>query len=910
MAVRVKHRYVFFLFVLLLAVALVVWSQIPRARTRAADAAAARWAERTLAAMSLEEKLGQLLMVFYYGGFTSTESDEYRELLRQIERHHVGGVVLSTRPSPLGTQLSQAYPAAALSNQLQRAARYPLLVAADFERGTAMRLAEGTSFPYAMAIAATGRPEDAATMARITAAEARAVGVHWIFAPVADVNVNPQNPIINTRAFGEDPEQVSAFVAAFVAAAEEAGVLTTAKHFPGHGDTATDTHVDLSRITADRARLDRVELAPFRAAIRAGTSTIMTGHLAVPALDPDPELPATMSPRILTDLLRGEMGFDGIIVTDALGMGGVTTRYSPGEVAVRSILAGADVLLVPPVPDAALLALREAVASGRLPLARVDQAALRVLRAKARLGLHRAREVELDALNRTFGRPDYRAAAEAIADRGVTLIRNADNLVPLDATRRQRVLLVAISADPDALPAAALEAELRARAEDVRVVRTDTRWVPVERVALPPPSSWDVAVVAVFVRVADRKGTVGLPAGQAALVNRVLASGKPAVVAAFGSPYLVERFPQARNWIASFSTFEVNQRAVARALFGQTEIAGQMPVTVPGVAGRGEGIQLPARPMELLPADDGMLERFAAAFAAVERATAAGALRGALLAIGHRGRLAQRTFGRADAHAADALGRRVAATLGLAALVERRLVELDAPVSRYLPEWNSGPQPAWRARATVRHLLLDAAGLPQTMEALPAASDPVARALAAPLAAEPGARVAPAEAGAVLIGEIVRRVSGRPAIEFAAGRFGYTLAEQLPLEDAPAAADSAGGPPGAFPLVLAEKAQMLLNGGIYRHRRALRRATVELFTGRMAVAGEARALGWEVGPWSGGPLSRRAFGAEAGGAWLWVEPDRELFILFVPSGIADGTGERLAALRSSLFQAVAAAAAR
>lgn len=909
MAVRIKHRYVFVFFVLLLAVALVVSSQIPRARNRAADAAAERWAERTLAAMSLEEKLGQLLMVFYYGGFTSTESDEYRELVRQIERNHVGGVALSTRPSPAGTQLSQAYPAAVLSNQLQRAARYPLLVAADFERGTAMRLAEGTSFPYAMAVAATGRPEDAATMARISAAEARAVGVHWIFAPVADVNVNPQNPIINTRAFGEDPEQVSAFVAAFVAAAEEGGVLTTAKHFPGHGDTATDTHVDLSRITADRARLDRVELAPFRAAIAAGASTIMTGHLAVPALDPDPELPATMSARILTDVLRGEMGFEGIIVTDALGMGGVTTRYSPGEVAVRSILAGADVLLVPPVTDAALLALREAVGSGRLPMARVDESALRILRAKARLGLHEAREVELDALNRTFGRPEYRAAAEAIADRGVTLVRNADSLVPLDATRRQRVLLVAVSADPDALPAAALEAELRARAEEVRVVRTDTRWVPVEKVALPPTTSWDVAVVAVFVRVADRKGTVGLPAGQAALVNRVLAAGRPAVVAAFGSPYLVERFPQARNWIASFSTFDVNQRAVARALFGQTEIAGQMPVTVPGVAKRGEGIKLPARPMELLPADNAMLERFAAAFAAVERATQAGTMRGALLAVGHRSRLAQRTFGRVDPAAADALGRRVAATLGLAALVERRLVDIDAPVSRYLPEWNAGPQPAWRARATVRHLLLDAAGLPATMDVLPAAADPVARALAAPLAAEPGARVAPSEAGSLLVGEIVRRVSGRPAVEFAADRFGYTLAEQLPLEDAPAAGDGAAAA-GAFPPVLSEKAQMLLNGGIYRHRRALRRATVELFTGRMAVAGEARALGWEVGPWSGGPLSRRAFGAEAAGAWLWVDPEREVFIVFIRSGAAEGAGERLAALRASLFQAVAAALPR
>src|SRR4029077_14871239 len=276
-------------------------------------------------------------------------------------------------------------------NLLQKASRIPLLFAADFERGTAMRLENGTSFPHAMAVAATGRPEDAYAVGRITAAEARAVGVHWIFAPVADVNSNPDNPIINVRSFGEDPRRVSAFVEAYVRGVEENGALSTAKHFPGHGDTRIDSHLDLPAVSSDRAHLQSIELPPFRAAFAAGASTVMTGHLAVPALDPDSGTPATLSPKIIGGLQRPDMGFDGLVVTDAMDMGGVARHFTPGDAAVQSILAGADLLLQPPVPDAALAALSEAAKSGRLRLERINQAVTRVLRAKARVGLHRNR---------------------------------------------------------------------------------------------------------------------------------------------------------------------------------------------------------------------------------------------------------------------------------------------------------------------------------------------------------------------------------------------------------------------------------------------------------------------------------------------------------------------------------------
>ena len=287
-----------------------------------------------------------------------------------------------------GIERGQPYATAAMINLLQKSARIPLLFAADFERGTAMRLEEGTSFPHVMAVAAAGRSQDAYTVGRITANEARAVGVHWIFGPVADVNSNPDNPIINVRSFGEDPRRVGAFVEAYVRGVEENGGLATAKHFPGHGDTVIDSHLDLPTVTGDRAQLDKVELVPFRAAFAAGVSTVMTGHLAVPALEDDPGKPATLSQSILGGLLRGEMGFEGLVVTDSLDMGGVARHYALGEASVQAILAGADLLLQAGAPDAALAALRDAAKSGRLPMERIDQSVARMLRAKARVGLH------------------------------------------------------------------------------------------------------------------------------------------------------------------------------------------------------------------------------------------------------------------------------------------------------------------------------------------------------------------------------------------------------------------------------------------------------------------------------------------------------------------------------------------
>ncbi len=669
---------------------------------------AERWVAQTLKKMTLEEKLGQLVVVYYFGGFVSAESEEYRELLREVEQNHIGGFVVKTRRSPLQIELSQVYPTAVLANQLQSRAKVPLLVAADFERGTAMRLEEGTAFPFPMGVAA------AYTTGRITALEARAVGVQWIFAPVADVNSNADNPIINTRSFGEDPQRVAEFASAFVRGAEENGCLATVKHFPGHGDTSTDSHLNLPVIRGDRARLEQVELVPFRAAIAAGVSTIMTGHLAVPALEPDPDLPATLSSKILTGLLRKELGFDGIVVTDALDMGGVTLRFSPPEIAVRSVQAGADVLLVPPVPDAALAALKDAVLSGRISMARIDEAVTRVLRAKAKVGLHKKKLVDVEALGTVFGRPEFLHQAQDIADRGATLLRDTAHLLPLDATRPLRIFLLILSGDPDPYPGEDLEREIRWRVDSLDVARADMRFVQAGTLQLPPPEKYDLAIAALFVRVADRKGTVALPEEEAALVSQLLATGKPVVTIGFGSPYLIERFPSAQAWLGVFSTFDVAQRAAARALFGQVAIGGHLPVSIPGVAKLGDGLAVAANPMKLRAVGPDAETRLKPALDILDRAVADHAFPGGVLAVGHGGQLILHAFGRQTYESGAppvvpdtiydvaSLTKPVVTSTLVALLVAGGQIQLAAPVERYLPEWATGPNPEWRARATVR----------------------------------------------------------------------------------------------------------------------------------------------------------------------------------------------------------------
>jgi beta-N-acetylhexosaminidase len=931
--------------------------------------AASQWVEKTLRRMTTDEKIGQLLFTTYHGNFTATDAPAYQKMMHDVKDLHVGGFINVTASSPLGIVKSEAYPAAVLANQLQTKSKLPLLIGADFERGAAMRLDEGTSFPTAMALAAAGNPRDAYTMGKITAKEARAVGIHWIYAPDADVNNNPGNPIINTRSFGEDPVRVAEFVAEFVRGVEENGGLSTAKHFPGHGDTASDSHLDLPVIHAAKERLERMELVPFRAAMDAGVSSVMTGHLSVPALEPDADTPATLSPRILTDLLRKELRFQGLIVTDAMDMGGITVRNAPGEAAVRAVAAGADAVLMPPVPDAAFQALQAAVKSGRISPERLDASVRRILQAKARLGLHKERLVDVNAINEKFGSAAWQKEAQDISDRGVTLLRDTAHRVPLDGTKPMRGLLVAFYADPEPYPGEDLERELRSRFDSLTTLRADTRFVKADLLKFPSADTYDLAILAFFVRVSDRKGNVDVPAEQAALAEQVYKTGKPVITVGMGSPYLIENFPKAETWLAAFGISDVAQISVARALFGQIPVRGHLPVTIPGVDLKaGFGIEVPANPMTVQPMDAGDGARLQPAYEVIERAIADKAFPGATLAVGYRGKIAARAFGKlnydAKAPATNAhtmydiasLTKVVATTTVVAKLVEGDFavpLDLDARIERYLPEWASGPQPEWRHEVTVRHLLTHTSGLPAFKEYWRTANSAVTakrstskqetltKIFAEPLEYQPGTKEVYSDLGIILMAEIVERLTGKrlddlanlyifkplgmsetmfrppkklwPSIaptEFDAN-FRKRLVQGEVHDENAFAIGGVSGHAGLFSTApdLAAFCQMLLNGGVYSHERILRRATVAQFTTPQKLSGGTRTLGWAVpteGGSSGHYFSAHSFGHTGfTGTSIWIDPDRQLFVVLLTNRVnPTRENQKIAQVRPALHDAV------
>ena len=903
-------------------------------------AAAAEWAAKTLRGMTLREKIGQMLMLPVFGEFTSVESAEYREVVRQIEENHVGGLMISTARGPHGLRRSQVYPTVALLNDLQRRAKTPLLVSADFENGTRMRLEEGTAFPSPMSIGATGDSKLAYATGKAVAVEARAAGVHWLFAPDADVNNNPENPIINTRSFGEDPQQVAEYVSEYVRGIEENGALATAKHFPGHGNVTVDSHLALASVPGTRDELDATELVPFRAAIEAGVGSIMPGHLQVSAFETAANTPATLSHKILTDLLRKEMKFRGLLVTDAMDMNGVASLYGPGEAAVRAVQAGEDVLLMPPEPDAAIAAIERAVASGKISEARIDESVLRILAAKARLGLANERYVDPARMKETFALPATATLAQSIADRGVTLLRNADNLLPLDLAKPLRALLVLLSADPDPCPGETLEPELRKQFDSLQAVRADTRFPPVANLKLPPASSHDVVIAALFVRVADRKGNVGIPDDQRAFLTQLITSNQKTAVLAFGNPYLIGAFPSARTWLAAFGTNSVAQIAAARALVGSIGISGRIPVSVPGAVKRGDGLQTQPNPMTLAPAPASFNARLKPAYDVLDAAVADGAFPGGVLAVGLNGELAVHAFGKltrgAKEPAASAntvydvasLTKAIVTTTLAMKLAEQKKLDLDAPLERYLPEWaaatKSDPHRGWRSHITVRMLLLHASGLPAHREFFKQAEgyDAVLKlVLAEPLLQQPGASAEYSDLGFILLGEIIQRLTGKTLDELAKAQIFQPLGmnnslfsppKNLRDEIAPTENDGAyrkrlirgevhdenawamggvAGHAGLFSTApdIATFAQMLLNGGIYAHQRLLDRSTIETFTTRQTIGASARALGWDVPtePSSSGQYFSPASYGHTGftGTSLWIDPQRELFVILLTNRV-------------------------
>ncbi|MBS1788182.1 MAG: hypothetical protein JST85_10690 [Acidobacteria bacterium] len=570
------------------------------------------WVRKTLKSMTLEEKIGQMFMADANVVFWNRESEEFKKLRHQIVDNKVGGVLVF-RSEVLATALS--------ANRWQELAKIPLLISADLEMGMGMRFDDTPWWAPNMAVAATGDIKWARLQGEATALQARAMGVNWLFAPTSDVNNNPNNPVINVRSYGEDPAMVAQFAKAFIEGAQAAGAMACAKHFPGHGDTATDSHIGLPVVDVSRQRLMNLELVPFRAAIEAHVGGVMSAHIALPQIEPElaapvrkldereaaaaefrslteensmrVTLPGTLSPKVMTGLLREELKFNGVVVTDAMNMAGISARYTAAESAIKTIKAGADMIEKSPDIDAAIAGVKDAVAKGEIPETRINASVERILRAKVALGLNRKKLIDLNEVDHVVNDPKFLNVADQIAEHSITLARDERKLLPLQTNAK--IFNLTFTDEEDRAITRPFVEELQKRSNAVDGVTLDARASEEEitRVLSRLDSSkCDAVIYSVAVRARSGKGSVALPPIGKLLASELVKRQLPLLVISFGNPYMLQAMPDVPSYLLAYSPFPVSQRAAAKAVLGEIEINGRLPVSLPGLYPRGHGLKV------------------------------------------------------------------------------------------------------------------------------------------------------------------------------------------------------------------------------------------------------------------------------------------------------------------------------
>ncbi len=754
------------------------------------------WAEEQLQAMTLEEKVSQLFSVRAYGRATDPDDPAYQELTALVEEFGLGGVTFFQ-----GNPSDQI----ALVNDLQGRAKWPLLIGQDMEWGAGMRVDGTTVFPRAMAMGAAGNVEWARMAGYVTGREAQAIGVRHVFAPVADVNNNPDNPVINTRSFGERPERVAEMAAAFAAGLQEAGVLATAKHFPGHGDTSVDSHRALPALLFGAERLRALELVPFRRLANEGVMSVMVAHLALPLVEPDSTLPASLSPQVVGGLLRDELGFDGLVVTDALDMAGVTAHFSTEEIAVRALLAGADMLLLSEDPRAAREAVLQAVAAGEIPLERIDASVLRILRAKAWAGLHRDRYVASEADSVRMGpleriaTPEHKALGLGIARASLTLLRNTGKMLPLARTGRALFITLADGTNPATGSRFLADALRNLPAAAVDTLRLNDLSDPAAyEAALEAADGYPFVLVSAFLRPRPRSEPAAGEGGEAgaegeetmpedpqkAFLARLVEHGPPVALVSFGDPYIARDMAQPAAYLVAYGASEASQTAVADAVAGHADVRGRLPVGIPGLYAPGDGMDLAQRAIRTgYPAEAGLDGAVIARLdTLIGNAIDSTAFPGAALAIGRGGVIAKmEAYGHFTYDEARpvtttsmfdlaSLTKVVATTTAAMLLFDEGKLELDAPVADYLPRFRQ----SGKERVTIRQLLVHTGGLipfrryyetgATTSEAV------IDLVLAESLEYEPGTEMHYSSIGMIALMFVVERITGQPFDEYAEQR--------------------------------------------------------------------------------------------------------------------------------------------
>lgn len=900
--------------------------------------------------MTLDEKVGQLFIVPAYGDFKNDRDPDILRLKRLVTDYHVGGLIFFR---------GNIYDQAVLTNELQSISRLPLWITQDMEFGAAMRVNGTTRFTPAMGIAATGNSENAYLKGMITAREARALGVHQIFAPVLDVNNNPDNPVINVRSFSADPEIVSEFAIRFMEGAESQGILATGKHFPGHGDTDTDSHLALPTIVHDYNRIESLELVPFRSAIDSGIRSIMSAHISFPNISRNIGLPTTLDDSILQDILIDSLGFDGLVITDGLEMRGITEHYSPGEAVVMSLLAGVDLMLISPDEMTAINELKQAVLTGRISESRLDHSVRKILMLKKTNGLFENRLIDIDALSNEINPPVYQAIADQIGRESVTVLKNNLNLLPIREINRPNILLISV-ADGNSHPSASVLArEVRRYHSNVRFHSIDARTTDEEFQSLKKDAAHaDLILIGSFIMVRSHH-PIQMPEEHLERLKEITALGIPTALISFGNPYVVRDLPEADVQILAWSSSSDQVRQTIPAIFGASEIRGRFPASIPGLYEIGDGLHLPHSVVRHdIPESAGMVtDSLIHIDMVMQRAIDDSVFPGGVVAVMRHGALVwEQGYGyhdysktRAvrpdDIYDLASISKIMATTTSIMKLVNDELISLDDPVARYIEEFDHGE----KRNITIRHFLLHTSGLPAYriyVDLLRTRTELINAIKNEPLINQPGETYVYSDLGFILLAEIVKIVSGKQVDQFIHDEIfhpmgmhstlfnpknrGLPIISRIPPTEIDTVyhrglvhgkvhdersyfMDGVSGHAGLFSSAqdIARYAFLLLNGGYYGGHQYLTPEIIDYFTGHRSDINH-RGLGFDrknnEGFSTAGELTGEFTFGHLGftGTSLWIDPEEDIAIILIANRTFPNRsyGSRISRIRAEISDTV------
>ena len=898
--------------------------------------------------MSLREKIGQLFFIPAYGYFKSVDDPAYRSLIEQIREYRVGGLIFFS---------GNVYGQAVLTNKLQKASKLPLWITQDMEYGAAMRIDGATRFPPAMAVAATQNPEYAYWKGKITAREARAMGVNQMFAPVLDVNNNPQNPVINVRSFSGNADTVAIYGNRFIEGVQSEGVVSTAKHFPGHGDTDTDSHLSLPVIDYDFARLDSVELVPFRSAVKKGVNSVMSAHIAFPKLSPHTNLPATMDSTVLEGILMDSLSFDGMVVTDGLEMKGISSNYSPGEAVMKALNAGVDLMLLSPDELTAINEIEVAVRNGKLPVSRIEQSVRKLLEWKKKQGLFEDREVDIHALSEKVNRRRYELLSSEISRNSITLLKNEGDILPVRASKYPEVTVVSVADNESGDAGSGLVSRLKKYHPDISAHVLDNRTGQEEKQQmLEDAKEADLLIIGSFIYVKSAK-KVQLSEEHLNFLKE-LDRHAPSLLVAFGNPYVIQDMPGTEAQLMAWAANGGQVSSAVDAIFGGARIGGRLPIEIPDMYPLNHGIE---KPQTALRTDEPEVVGMSAdSLRKVEtimnKAVLDSTFPGGVVAVVKDGVIAYRkgfgyqTYEKLEPVRENAiydlasLTKVTATTPAIMKLLDEGKISLSDKVRKYLPGF-TGKE---KDQVTIRNLLLHNSGLPAFrvyVDKLKTESEIIEAIINEPLIHKPGAEYEYSDLGFILLGEIVEKVSGMPLDSYVRSKLFYPLGmsdtfynpgayskwvtDRIPPTEIDTTyrmkaieaevhderayyLDGVAGHAGLFSSAgdLAIYCQMLLNGGSYAGRRYLSPSIIAEFTERKS-SHRNRGYGFDrksEGFSTAGSLSSDKTFGHTGftGTSFWIDPERDLAIIILTNRTYPhrSYGENISTIRARVADAV------